>query len=93
MWEGYTTAHRTRVSDRVTATGENGTTNAQQQRRSGRKHARSNALRSETVEAQGRLEAGKRRRRACRSEEGLDGARGGRAGTRERGASRMEELL
>ena len=53
---------------------------------------RSDALRSEKVEAQGRLEAGKRRRRACRTEEGLDGARGGRAGARERVAGRMEEL-
>ena len=44
------------------------------------------------MEAQGRLGAGKRRRRACRTEEGWDGARGGRAGARERVAGRIEEL-
>ena len=49
-------------------------------------------IRHPKVEAQGRLEAGKRRRRACRTEEGWDGARGGRAGARERVAGRMEEL-
>ena len=80
------------VFDEVTDTGENGATEAKQQRRSGRKHARSDALRSEKVEAQGRLGAGKRRRRACRTEEGWDGARGGRAGARERVAGRIEEL-
>ena len=41
---------------------------------------------------QGRLEAGKRRRRECKTAEGLDVARRGRAGAREGVASRIEEL-
>lgn len=75
-----------------TVTGENNAANPEQQRRSGRKHARSDSRRSEEVEEKGRIEAGKRRRRVHESVDRVDRARAIRAAAREEAAGRIGEI-